>query len=250
MSFIQSVCTSWRQFLDQITPQEHEKLLAWLRDCYQKEVQDGAQFRRHAERMYYSQFRERLQQIAAEEQGHAQWLYRQILTLGGQPPIVSRILKVGDNNWQNLLLDLEEEQQSCTTLLEGIWLATHVDNDIVRGLRRIRQEELCHREEIRDMMRKSEPDAMPVPEQLNEEATQQKQAWLEQQEMAWMTQQQAAWEAAGKPIPWVEWEREQEFKWNTELPQYELRWARRLSTMAKTILYSPKLSPRQPEQAL
>jgi rubrerythrin len=236
MSFIQSVRTGWRQFFSQITPQEREKLLTWLRDCYRKEVQDGAQFRRHAERMYYSQFRERLQQIAVEEQGHVQWLHQQILALGGQPPIVSRTLKAGDNNWQNLLLDFDEEKQSCTTLLEGIELARHVDHNIVKGLQRIRQEELRHREEIRTMLMKSEPDAIPVPEQLNEETARQKQAWLEQQKMAWMAQQQAAWEAAGKPIPWAEWEREQEFKWSVELPQYELRWARRLSAAEETTL--------------
>jgi hypothetical protein len=28
-------------------------------------------------------------------------------------------------------------------------------------------------------------------------------------------------------VPWVEWEREQELKWVTELPNYELQWARR-----------------------
>jgi hypothetical protein len=155
-----------------------------------------------------------------------QWLREQILALGGQLPAISHMFKAGDNNWQNLLLDLDEEKQSCTTLLEGIRLAERVDNDIAIGLQRIRKEELRHQEEIRDMLAKSEPGAVQVPDPSDKETARQKEEWLGEQKAAWLEQQRAIWEASGKQTPWAEWEREQEFKWNTELPQYELRWAR------------------------
>ena len=141
MALTQKIETSWRQFLAHLTSPEHDKLLAWLHDCYREEVQDEVQFRRHAEHMYYPQFRERLQQIAREEHAHSQWLREQILALGGQPPSAEPPFKAGGNNWHNLLLDLDDEKHSCATLLEGIRLAAHVDSDIVAGLERMRQEE-------------------------------------------------------------------------------------------------------------
>jgi len=226
MSILQSVRKGWQHFLHQLTPQDRDKLLVWLQGCYQEETQDEAQFSRHAKRMYYPQFQRRLQQIATEEQAHVQWLREQILALGGQLPAISRTFKAGDNNWQNLLLDLDEEKQSCTTLLEGIRLAERVDNNIAIGLQHIREEELRHQEEIRDMLAKSEPGAVRVPDPWDKETARQKEEWLGEQKAAWLEQQRAMWEASGKPTPWAEWEREQEFKWNAELPQYELHWAR------------------------
>lgn len=143
--------------------------------------------------------------------------------------MISRTLKAGDNTWQNLQLDLDEEDQSCATMLKGMQLATHVDEQIEAGLRRIRQEERRHHEEIRDMMMKSEPNAAPMPEPMDAAAAREKQTWLEKQKMAWMDQQQEIWEAAGKPIPWAEWKGEQERKWAVELPRYELQWAQRVA---------------------
>ncbi len=227
MSLMQRLRAKWREWLETFAPSSHHQMLKWLCAAYQDETQDAAQFMRHAERMYYPQFRERLLRIAEEERVHVAWLREQICALGGQPPAVPRTLKAGDNSWQNLLLDLDEEHQSCAALLQGMQLATHVDDNLKAGLQRIRQEEVRHHEEIRDMLMKSEPNAAPMPEPRDAAAAQQKQTWLEEKKMAWMAQQQAAWETAGKPIPWAEWEREQERRWTVELPRYELQWARR-----------------------
>ncbi|HKA56404.1 MAG TPA: ferritin-like domain-containing protein [Candidatus Binatia bacterium] len=227
MSLTQKAHTDWRQFLEALTPDDRQRLLAWMRDEYREEARDATQFTRHAEQMYYPQFGERLRRIAAEEQAHVQWLREQILALGGRPPSLPHASRVGQNSWQDLLLDLDEEKRSCATLLEGMRIATHVDAEIVAGLRRIREEEVRHHEEIRDMLMKSEPDAVPAPEPVGPEGARQKQVWLEQQKMAWLAQRRAEWEAAGRPVPWVEWEREQELKWVTELPSYELEWAQR-----------------------
>src|SRR2546425_11636349 len=103
--------------METLTPNDRQKLLAWMHDEYQEEAQDATQFTQHAEQMYYPQFREQLRRIAAEEQAHVQWLREQILALGGQPPSVPRTPKIGQNSWQKLLLDLDKEKQSCATLL-------------------------------------------------------------------------------------------------------------------------------------
>ncbi len=87
-----------------------------------------------------------------------------------------------------------------------------------------KEEEACHREEIRDMLMKSQPYTAPVLTQ-QQECGVEKQAWLEQQKNEWLAQRQAEWEANGKQVPWVEWVREQEFRWTAELPNRELGWA-------------------------
>jgi len=239
MSIPHSARTRWSQFLDALTPNDRQKLLAWLQDEYRDEAQDVVQLAQHAERMYYPQFRERLRRIAAEEQAHVRWLREQILALGGQPPTIARTPTTGQNSWQNLLLDFDEEKRSCATLLEGLRVATRIDDEIVAGLQRIWEEEVRHQEEIRDMFVKSEPDAVSAPEPLDAESAKQKYEWLAQQKMEWLSQRQTEWKAAGKPVPWVEWEREQELKWVTELPNYELHWAQRLAASVKT-------EPRKP----
>jgi hypothetical protein len=122
------------------------------------------------------------------------------VAFGGQLPATPQTLKAGDNRWQNLLLDLDEEKESCVRVLEGVRLAERGDADIVAGLRRIREEEL------RAMLAKSEPDAVHVSAPTEEAPARQKEAGLEQQQAAWMEHQQAVWEASGKPPPWAEWD--------------------------------------------
>lgn len=84
------------------------------------------------------------------------------------------------------------------------------------------------------MLMRSEPDAVPPLEPLDQESAKQKHVWLEQQKMAWLAQRRVEWEAAGKPVPWAEWEREQELKWVTELPNYELQWTQHPAASART----------------
>jgi bacterioferritin len=147
----------WQQFFDALQPDEHQLLLKMLRETYLEEVEDVVQFTQHAERIHYPQFRERLLRIVAEEQAHVQWLRDKIVALGGELPAVSVTPKGAKNAWQALLTDLEEEKRSYTDLIEAMHLAEQVDPEIAEGLRRIREEEQQHREEILDMLVKSDP---------------------------------------------------------------------------------------------
>jgi rubrerythrin len=151
----------WQQFFDALQPNEHQLLLKTLRDAYLEEVQDVAQFTQHAERMHYPQFRERLLRIVAEEQAHVEWLRDRLLALGGELPAISLPPKHAKNAWQALITDLEEEKRSYTDLIEAMHLAEQVDPEIAEGLRRIREEEQQHREEILDMLVKSDPYTFP-----------------------------------------------------------------------------------------
>ena len=151
----------WRQFFDILHPDDHQLLLDILRDVYREEAQDIVQFTQHAERLHYPQFRERLRRIAAEEQAHLTWLRDKLLALGGDIPPVSVAPKVGKNAWEALLIDLEEEKLSYAEFLEAMHLAEGVDPELAEGLRRIRAAEQQHREEILEMLVKSDPYTLP-----------------------------------------------------------------------------------------
>jgi hypothetical protein len=127
-------------------------------------------------------------------------------------------------------MDLEEEKRDCVALIEQINALEPDHPEIVEGLRRIREEERHHREEILDMPLKSDPYALPMPTPEHQQLEKQKQEWLEQQKMEWLEKRRMEWEAVGKPVPWAEWLGEREFEWaTTELPNRELEWARRLA---------------------
>jgi rubrerythrin len=151
----------WQHFFDALHPDHRQMLLRILRDAYLEEAQDVTQFTQHVERMHYPQFRERLRRIAAEEQAHVTWLRDKLLALGGEVPTVSLTPKGAKNAWQGLLLDLEEEKRSYADLLEAMHIAEQADPEIAEGLQRIRAEEQQHREELLDLLMKSDPYTLP-----------------------------------------------------------------------------------------
>jgi rubrerythrin len=151
----------WQQFFEALHPDHRQKLREILRDAYLEEAQDVAQFTQHAQRMHYPQFRERLLRIAAEEQAHVAWLRDKLLALGGEIPAVSFPPKGAKNAWEALLMDLEEEKRSYADLLEAKHIAEEADPEIAEGLQRIREDEQRHREELLDMVVKSDPYTLP-----------------------------------------------------------------------------------------
>jgi rubrerythrin len=151
----------WRRLFDVLRSDHRQTLLEMLRAAYLEEAQDVAQFTQHAGRMQYPQFRERLLRIAEEEQAHVAWLRDKILALGGALPAVALPPKGAKNAWQALLINLEEEKRSYADLLETMHIAEQADPEITAGLQRIREEEQRHREELLDMLVKSDPYTLP-----------------------------------------------------------------------------------------
>jgi rubrerythrin len=154
------ISTGWRRFLDALRTDERRRLLEWLRDEYVDEAKDVAQFQEHARRMIYPQFRERLLRIVEEEKAHVRWLHEKIVALGGDVPETTVPVKKGGNPWENLLMDIEEETRDGMEALERLCrLADRTDPEIAAGLRRIQEDEKRHREEILDMLMRSDPQA-------------------------------------------------------------------------------------------
>jgi rubrerythrin len=152
----------WQHFCDALHPDHHPTLLEGLRDTYLEEAHDVTQFTRDAECMYYPQFRERLLRIAAEEEAHVTWLRDTLLARGGAIPTRSFTPKVAENSWEALLIDVAEEKRSYEALLEPMPPAEQADPEMAEGLRRIREEKQQHREELLDMLVKSDPSTLPL----------------------------------------------------------------------------------------
>jgi rubrerythrin len=148
-------------FIQRLQDADQRRLIQLLRIVYVGEVQDAVQFTRHAQRMYYPQFRERLLRIVVEEQAHAQWLREKIHALGGDVSEPSFSPKMGKNSWECLRMDVEAEKRSCTDLLQLLHVVERINAELVEGVRRLRQEERRHYEEMLGMLMKSEPYALP-----------------------------------------------------------------------------------------
>jgi hypothetical protein len=97
MSFRSVLEKNWRRLVKSLRHDERQKLLEILCQEYIEETQNLLQFLRHAARMRYPQFRDRLVSIARQEQGHVQWLQGKIIALGGEVPRISFAPQVGMN---------------------------------------------------------------------------------------------------------------------------------------------------------
>ena len=62
---------------------DRQRLLEILCAEYATETQMERQFRQHAQRMHYPQFRKQLLRIAAQEKTHAEWLREKIWPFRG-----------------------------------------------------------------------------------------------------------------------------------------------------------------------
>lgn len=160
MKLTGTLSAGWRRFLGAPGSQDRQRLIGLLRDEYMKEAKDVAQFQAHADRMTYPHFRKRLLDIAEEEKAHVEWLRDKIRALGGELPEMTLPVTSGRNNWECLLADVEEERRDSSAVLARIYmLAEETDLEITEGLRRMHEDEKRHRQEILDMLMKSDPQA-------------------------------------------------------------------------------------------
>lgn len=147
----------WRCFFGLPT---EGRALEILRRLYIDESQHAAVFTEHASRMHYPQFRAKLLEIAAREAQHLEWIGEAIRHLGGSLPAVPPSTPAGGNSWELLRADLEDETRCTGELLEH---AARLESDypaVAEMLRRIHGEEQKHRDEIREMLMRSDPLSM------------------------------------------------------------------------------------------
>jgi rubrerythrin len=149
----------WRRFLG-LSPDGHRKAVEILRERYVEESQHVTRFTRHAHKMQYPQFRDKLLQIADEEAKHADWIAEKIRLLGGKLPEVPEVSPAERNSWQCLMADLEEEQHCSGDLEEQIVEIQSELPGVAEVLEHIREDGQRHRKEIRDMLIRSDPQSL------------------------------------------------------------------------------------------
>ena len=149
----------WRKFLG-LSPDGYDKAVEILRERYIDESRHVIRFTQHAQKMQYPQFREKLLSIAAEEAKHLEWIAEKIRLFGGQLPEAPEIAPDKKNSWQYLLADLEEERQCAAELEEDIQEIQPELPAVAEMLEQIHQDGKRHRKEIREMLMRSDPQAL------------------------------------------------------------------------------------------
>jgi rubrerythrin len=146
----------WRSFLG-IGDEARRTALDILRTRYVDEIVHAEKFNQHAGEMHYPQFREKLLHIGAEESEHAGLMAKKIVDLGDKLPEVTRERASTDQcSWQHLLKDLNEEGHCAGELMEQIWAVAMDYPDIALLLERISKDEKKHRDDIREMLMRSD----------------------------------------------------------------------------------------------
>ncbi len=152
----------WRSFLG-IGYEARRTALDILRQRYVDENEHAKNFTQHARQMHYPQFRERLFHIAAAEMEHAGLLAKKIIDLGGMlPEVGEEPTSTDQSSWQHLLTDLKEEGRCAGDMAEQIRAVQTDYPDIAVLLEGISKEEMKHRDEIRDMLMRSDAFAQSL----------------------------------------------------------------------------------------
>jgi bacterioferritin (cytochrome b1) len=155
MAFSKDRSKWWRGFLG-TAPEKDRAALEILRQRYVEELQTADRLKQHAQKMHYPQFREKLLHIATDKSKHAERFAERIITLGGKLPEVAEYRATDDSSWQYLRTDLAEENRCADRLPEQIWRIESDHPDISEFLKQIFEAEKTHRQEINDMLMRSD----------------------------------------------------------------------------------------------
>ena len=151
----------WRRFLGP-SQVKSRRVVDILRQRYVEEMQQHDRLKQHAEKMHYPQFRKKLLEIASKNNEHAERIAQKILALGGRLPSVPDLQATNENSWQQLLTALEEDYRSADHLAEQLRGLESDHPDITKFLQQISQEQEQHRDEIREMLMRSDPFAFSL----------------------------------------------------------------------------------------
>ena len=133
-----------------------------LRQRYVDELQGISQLTQHAHKMHYPQFCKKLLDIAADKSKHAGWIGERLIALGANLPEVIERRSTGENSWQYLLRDLAEEKRRADRLAEQIWRIASDHPEVSQLLQRIFDAETIYRQDISDMVMRSDGFALSL----------------------------------------------------------------------------------------
>jgi bacterioferritin (cytochrome b1) len=161
MAFSKNWSKWWRGFVG-TSPDRDPVAIEILRQRYVEEMQAAGRFKQHAQKMQYPQFREKLLHIATDKSKHAEWIAEKIAALGGKLPEVPERRSMDETSWQSLLMALDDENRSVDRLSEQLRRLGLEHPDIAKFLQQISREQENHRDEIREMLMRSDPFALSL----------------------------------------------------------------------------------------
>jgi rubrerythrin len=159
MSLMETWADSYRRWVG-LADDERDTAIEVLSHRYVRETQHVMRFRQHAEKMECAKFREALLRIAVQEEEHAKWIAAKINALGGEIPPVINVRCTNESSWNYLRGDLDDERRCIEEVEEEKLLIQAEFPDIVALFELIEDDAMKHREEIREMLRQSEPQTL------------------------------------------------------------------------------------------
>jgi rubrerythrin len=159
MSATDSWKKAWRSFIGGSRDIRAEAVETLSR-LYIEESQHASRLAQQAERMRYPHFRAKLLEIAADESTHAAWIAEKIQLLGASLPPLPPTEERAGNSWQFMLENLEEHRRCAAELLEQIRRLRPQLPDIADMLQRIYDAGAEHRHDLREMLMRSDPQAL------------------------------------------------------------------------------------------
>jgi bacterioferritin (cytochrome b1) len=148
----------WRDFLG-LSASSARRAQDLLSRHYVEKSRHAALFRRHAERMQYPQFRDKLLAVAADESRHAERLAEKIVLLGGRVPDVPKVSDTEKTTWQCLMEDLAAEQEATAGLIQEAQSLRAELPGVADLLERIYEDDQKHRDILRQMLMRSDPQS-------------------------------------------------------------------------------------------
>ena len=151
----------WRRFYG-LSQDKSRRVVGILSQRYVEEMQQHDRLKQHAEKMHYPQFREKLLQIAAENKQHAEQIAQKIFALGGKLPSVPELHATDENSWQQLLTALEDDYRSADHLADQLRGLESDDLGLTKFLQQISLDQKQRRDEIREMLMRSDSFAFSL----------------------------------------------------------------------------------------
>lgn len=150
----------WKRLVDAPAIRREELLLQELVADYTAEIALAQQQRAHAELAPYPAAAVKLNELAAADEGQAKRLAELIGKLGGTTPEVNGEVRAGKSHWARLMIDLEAKRLAGNRYLEQAITWENESPDVGALLRELEREEQEHRVMLRDLIAKSDPQAL------------------------------------------------------------------------------------------
>jgi len=162
MPLLEKMKQGWRQLFARLTTDQRDYLVKILKEQVQEEAMEAERLRQDANQLLrFPEKRRRLLAIAEREAEHVRLLQEQIRALGLTPPEPPPPSPPeGRTLWERLVGDLEAEKEDLEKFLHAAYAVDDDYPEVAALLLRIREEEETNRQELLDLLTKTDPYAI------------------------------------------------------------------------------------------